>query len=380
MKLKHRKPIFMAIAICGSFAISIVALSLIAELYMILFESGENPFRDSPGYVRGKCGFFDEDGVKVRYTWGNRVENNQFFFRDDDVVTPKPTGVFRIVVVGDSFTWSTGLPISKGYTHLLEEMLNNDLSHDSANNIQIDVVTFSRGGGYIGHYYNFINDYHEAVEPDLIVMGMCYNDPNVKGFADEGTRDEYKDNIIPKYTAPLKKLNYLGSRFLKSRLSRDGVFGLLETLDVIPDPVEANWIAGYEDGTKNWQNFIDTLKSIHDLSLKITSRKPVLITLMAPGGAHRKSYYDPPGHQEALIAKMFKKARKAAEDTGFITVDTLPAFKKKLNGKYLALNEDDAHPNELCQQVYAEVLHHALIGLKDELSLPIKGNDKRKQQ
>src|SRR5262245_41844844 len=57
-------------------------------------------------------------------TWGHAVENNRFGFRERDFVTPKPAGVFRIMVLGDSLTWGAGLAPEERYTNLLEKSLS----------------------------------------------------------------------------------------------------------------------------------------------------------------------------------------------------------------------------------------------------------------
>ena len=47
-----------------------------------------------------------------RYTWGHRVSDNSLGFREREFALPKPPGVCRVMVLGDSFTWGAGLALT----------------------------------------------------------------------------------------------------------------------------------------------------------------------------------------------------------------------------------------------------------------------------
>ena len=322
-----------------------------------------NAFEELPYYVEGRNEILNIDGKQIQYTWGNLTEVNQYNFRERDFETPKPSGVYRIMLLGDSFTWGTGLPVEKRYGNILENLLS-DWAIENKINRKIEVLTFSTGGGNIDKYATYLKRFKDITNPDLIIIGMTYNDPSKKGWIDEGTRPKYKNEIIPRITRFLEGSNYFYSSFLKSKLSPDGIFNMLERVGVIPDPVEANWITGYDKEGKNWKNFIDKLAEIENTAIEITKQAPVIVYLTAPGSNIKESYYSPLGEKEALVQKMFAQVEPEAAKIGFIGVDVLPAFKEQLNGKYLALNIYDSHPNELCHLVYAEELKNKIIEKK----------------
>ncbi len=68
-----------------------------------------------------------DGGGYTRYTWGHVVVNNRHGFRERDFVVPKPQGVFRIMVLGDSLTWGQGLGVKERYTNLPEYSLRQSL-------------------------------------------------------------------------------------------------------------------------------------------------------------------------------------------------------------------------------------------------------------
>ena len=51
-------------------------------------------------------------------------ETNSRGYRGPEVSIPKPPGVFRILGLGDSVTWGTGVPDGQTHLRLLEKMLN----------------------------------------------------------------------------------------------------------------------------------------------------------------------------------------------------------------------------------------------------------------
>ena len=53
-----------------------------------------------------------------------RVRTNSAGFRDTEHAIPKPPGVFRIVALGDSFTFGTGARFEETYLARLERLLN----------------------------------------------------------------------------------------------------------------------------------------------------------------------------------------------------------------------------------------------------------------
>ncbi|MYH27884.1 MAG: SGNH/GDSL hydrolase family protein [Acidobacteria bacterium] len=110
----------------------------------------------------------------VRYTWGHRVENNGYGFRERDFTSPKPSGVYRVMVLGDSFTWGAGLAVEERYTAIAEALLN-EASHRGR--FEFEVLNFGLRAAPTTEERDVLRDYKDLVRPDLIVVGFCINDP-----------------------------------------------------------------------------------------------------------------------------------------------------------------------------------------------------------
>ena len=88
-----------------------------------------SPYEDTPveAWIDGEV-----------YTRGHLVKNNRYGFRQRDFTTPKPAGVYRVMVLGDSFTWGLGLAADDRYSAVAEELLNPGASDTTS--------TATRGG------------------------------------------------------------------------------------------------------------------------------------------------------------------------------------------------------------------------------------------
>ena len=88
-------------------------------------------------------------------------------YRDYDHPLHKPAGTFRILVLGDSFTFGVGVPMEDTYPKVLEKMLN---AHKSS--IRYEVInTGVPGYNTDQEYYYFVKE-GISLEPDLVIVGF----------------------------------------------------------------------------------------------------------------------------------------------------------------------------------------------------------------
>ena len=90
---------------------------------------------------------------------------NRFGFNDRDYDLQKPPGTFRMVIVGDSFSWAGG---SEGnYTAVLERMFENrDGSH------KVDVVNTGYPGTHTGEQLIMLKKFGLQYNPDQVILGV----------------------------------------------------------------------------------------------------------------------------------------------------------------------------------------------------------------
>lgn len=98
-------------------------------------------------------------------------EHNQMGYRGADIDLPKPDGLFRIVTLGGSTTYSTGTSPEESYPAFLQQILREEYGYT-----QVEVIN----GGMSGYssWENFINFAFRVLEldPDMIIVYVAVND------------------------------------------------------------------------------------------------------------------------------------------------------------------------------------------------------------
>ena len=90
---------------------------------------------------------------------------NQFGFNDRDYSLQKASGVFRIVVVGDSFGWNGGL--EDNYTAILERKFE---TRDGAH--KLDVINTGYPGTHTAEQLSMLKRFALQYNPDLVILGF----------------------------------------------------------------------------------------------------------------------------------------------------------------------------------------------------------------
>jgi hypothetical protein len=111
----------------------------------------------------GKKGRYDKEG-------SGYLSINSLGYRDDEHTLKKPPGVFRIAVLGDSFTEARQVELNETYWKRLESILNNDLGRHS--NDRVEVLNFGIGGYGQSEELLTLKLDVLAFSPDLILVGF----------------------------------------------------------------------------------------------------------------------------------------------------------------------------------------------------------------
>jgi acetyltransferase AlgX (SGNH hydrolase-like protein) len=137
----------------------IIVVSLVCvEALMIIFD---------PYLFKGTFEYDPDLGFRVRAHIPGPAGplTNQFGFCDRDYPLQKTPGVFRVVVVGDSFSWAGGL--EGNYTALLETMFERrEGSH------KFDIINTGYPGTHTGEELAMLKKYGLQYSPDLVVLGF----------------------------------------------------------------------------------------------------------------------------------------------------------------------------------------------------------------
>jgi hypothetical protein len=106
--------------------------------------------------------------------WGRRwkatqVRQNHLRFREREFAMQKPPGIYRIAVLGDSFTFGQGISEADRFSNRLEVALNDS---DRA----FEVLNFGRRGAETVDQIRMLEDTVFSVEPDFILLQWYIND------------------------------------------------------------------------------------------------------------------------------------------------------------------------------------------------------------
>ena len=115
-------------------------------------------------------GFYEYDpdlGFRVRAHAPNfdGTVTNRFGFNDRDYPLQKTPGVFRMLVVSDSFNWAGGL--EGNYTAILERMFEQ---RDGAH--KVDVINAGYSMTHTGEQLAMLKKFGLQYNPDLVVLGF----------------------------------------------------------------------------------------------------------------------------------------------------------------------------------------------------------------
>jgi len=100
---------------------------------------------------------------------GVEVRTNSAGFRDDEFVIPKPDGVFRIVILGDSLTFGYRVPVDDALPQQLERRL---AGRDPA----VEVFNLGVAGYNSAQEVELLKAKALHYRPDLLIVGYVLND------------------------------------------------------------------------------------------------------------------------------------------------------------------------------------------------------------
>jgi hypothetical protein len=272
------------------------------------------------------------------WTWGHQVRSNQLGFRERDFSIPKPAGVYRVMVLGDSLTWGAGLSEGQRYTALVNEQLSAE--HPD---LKIEVLNFGLSGCPTTIERDILRKHIHQVAPDRIVIGFCVNDPQPLSQTYAVELERYRWLL----SGP-EVLHDLGAKrcgaFLYRRLDRT-----LRNLGCVPGE-NAALDRAYDRNSTEWREFVQALQDIKTVSDGYHLPAPVFAPLLCGDGD-----FNAPNENLRYILKWCRQAELAAHDAGLATVNMEASFEKQGNC-LRAVNRWDGHPSAACNEIYAETI------------------------
>jgi lysophospholipase L1-like esterase len=302
-------------------------------------------------------GSYKRCNEKILYTWGNPVINNSFGFREREFAIPKPENVFRIMVLGDSLTWGAGLAVEERYTNRLEKYLNERLKGKFPK--RIEVLNFGIPGGPTIAERDILRTFIDLVNPDLVIVGFCLNDPQPKSQEWSIEKDRIH-RYARFFLSPIRRLFRILHLELTASFIENGFYKTLEKLGIIP-PWYVALDRVYDKNSKEWKDFEEALKDIRDMSDKKGLPPPIFAVLNQGVYTDKPTDYRNPDDMLKLYLKWYHQAEDTARKIGFKTVNFEKEIAEKLHDKPLAVNVLDGHPSAEVNDIYAQKLAEFII-------------------
>lgn len=144
--------------------------------------------------------------------------------RDYEHKKEKDKNIFRILILGDSFTFGTGVNMEETYPKVLESMLNRHIVNEDK---KYEIINAGVPGYGTEQEYLYLEDLGKHYRPDLVIIGLTNNDINdvMTGIPSGNS----------KVKAWLKKhfyfFSYLRGLYLslvRSKYAKEGVFQIYQ--------------------------------------------------------------------------------------------------------------------------------------------------------
>jgi lysophospholipase L1-like esterase len=249
-------------------------------------------------------GYFDPDGSLTYRT-------NALGFRGPETAEAKPEGVFRIIGLGDSFTFGRGVRVEDTFLADLQRRL------DQIAPGSFEVLNWGVAGYDTVDEANLLKHRGPAFSPDLVVLGFFLNDakpgPTARAFNPVSDRQR-----LPAWRRASALLDQLGARLRKRGRVRELV---------------ASYHAAYREDARGWQRSQAALTRARDQARAegftlVVMLLPVLWDLSGP----------------SPFVDLHAKVAGFAESLGLPVLDLLPAFAGH-DGPELWAHPVDQHPS-----------------------------------
>jgi lysophospholipase L1-like esterase len=276
----------------------------------------------------------DFDRPDVLYTWQRERANP--WLRVPDAAQD----VFRLAIIGDSFTVGQGVQFDDAYPARLERWLNYN-----AGVPPVDVLVHARQGTSTREQLRFL-DRALAEEPHLVLLGLFLNDPERPGDPDLAA---WRARLVPRPPAGavaalarlFRTVEWTHTRWERWRAARAG----MEYYHFLSSPANSGW-----------RPFVEALAIFAE---RCRQEDVPLAVVIFPGMGYLGPDYPHGFAHEALDGVL--------EPLGIPTLDLLPAFADKSPTRMAVLPGVDHHPSEIAHRLAAETI---LDWLLDEHLLP----------
>ena len=263
---------------------------------------------------------------------------NSHGMRDREYPVAKPRHTFRILAIGDSFTYGQGVAQAETYAKRLEAMLNERLGDRG---IHFEVLNAGVRGYNTHQEMIHLQEIGLQFDPDLILVGFVLNDAELGHL---GLKDVRSGLWLIRVKEWMKH-NMVSYRFLRNQVKR-----LIERFKGRGgSSVAPLRLAAKRKPSPGWDLCRKSLKSIAAIA-KVRNIPAMLVIF--PYLYDLDDTYPFKG-EHALVAK-------SGRESGMKVLDLLPEFMG-LEPSALWVSPTDGHPNATGHLIAAEEIYKAML-------------------
>lgn len=155
------------------------------------------------------------------------ITNSQGLREHDEVPAAHP-GVFRIVAVGDSYTFGWGVENDEAYTKVAQSVLREKYGWKN-----VEIINMGRPGAAPHDYLKFIKRYVPKLNPDVVLVGFLVGDDCPVSAPPWATDDGQVERELATYIN-LAEINHLQQALAHSYVCRVASAALLPRLRAAP--------------------------------------------------------------------------------------------------------------------------------------------------
>jgi lysophospholipase L1-like esterase len=252
--------------------------------------------------------------------------------RDRLALPAKAEGVFRIIVVGDSFTVGGKGQFDDAFSERLERMLNLNIQQRP-----VEVLNWGIPGYSTAQELSLVKRAVESYHPDLIILEITLNDPELAPYRVTHPNQKASGEIV--LTNPIfsywKSLAFFVQRILNARSHRE----------------YAEYYFDLFDNPATWNNFSNAL---HGIQRTVQMANVPLLSVVFPLFSH-------PLDKRYPFITQHRKISARLKELGIPGVDLLPAFRNIPPERLQVMPGEDSHPNEIAHRIAADRIYQTLV-------------------
>ncbi len=271
-------------------------------------------------------------------------------FRHRSRPGPKATGSFRLLVLGDSFPWGSGVHPRDTFPRRLEERLA-----DLDSKLDFEVVNWSRWGWNTRRAWESVRPALANLEPDLVLLSFTLNDPEPSATSQRKrlsrplgrrTPGAAWSRAIHQHSALYRAL----WERLESRRQRRAFTAFYTALFTGP----------------HWDDCLEAMAELRAATREMAI--PMVLVVWPVFDSQLDSSYN--------YRPLHRKLAAAAGELEIPVLDLLGTFRRIDTRRLAVVPYTDSHPNELAHRIAADELTNYLI---DEGLVPARYGEKQRR-